>query len=770
MRNYIYNITLFLLVGLFMVSCSENDITIDNRQCIELTVSCVNLDATRADGDSNSVPATLGGEDAYNENLIETLHYFLYPIDGNDDTDAVLVGKIKLSEGTKKTTNVRIPLNEEILNEKLMQRPKNQCKIYLIANFPDAIDVTTTENTSINQLKDKTINAFKDPQNELSDFQLQSSFVMDGQGIIDLVNRKEIVVAHGKINLNRFAVKYTASITAIDSYYDGTYTWTPVIKDMTVQLKNVVSNTTLAGTFGTEYFSYAERNTESVNGIRVTKPFYSYPCQWKSHENNALAMYITLPWQRQEGNTIKEQMCHYKVFPNTVQLNRNSWYNVNLTIGVLGTFDPEEEETYVEINNTCEVVDWNNGTGNQDWLTGLLMNSAIQGAHYLVVEQNHYVVNNKNTFEIPFITSHPCKIKDLKVKRMDFGTTENPTASPKDITSQATGWLTLVGNKIMLNHTLNNNFESTTNTNYDFTPYEFEFTLCHQTNETNFKEKITITQKPAISITAHLNSYREAYLAGKLPTDNNGTNGYQYVNGYPAGTNNKYDNEYGGAYGLYINSQSNTNKNPYMYTIEVTVLPKDSKYILGDPRWDEPATKDDNQMDLDFNGYDEAPGIESEGLATRPNRTLKNYYGTKTDASVENMIAPKFRIASSHGVTQPVSHTNAYNRAATYQEDGYPAGRWRVPTRAEVKFIIKLSRDGHIPTLFNTGSAYWCANGTVTPNNNSGISETVGTNGTNSVRCVYDDWYWEHTQWPRMASRGNHPNKYNQFTWGDEVQ
>jgi hypothetical protein len=171
---------------------------------------------------------------------------------------------------------------------------------------------------------------------------------------------------------------------------------------------------------------------------------------------------------------------------------------------------------------------------------------------------------------------------------------------------------------------------------------------------------------------------------------------------------------------------------------------------------------------LDFDNYEDAPGIESEGQAERPNRKLKNYYGTKTDASVQNMIAPKFRIASSHGVTQPVTHTDAINRAATYQEDGYPAGRWRVPTMAEVKFIIKLSSDGKIPTLFNNGSAYWCSNGTVTPNNSGKISTETGTSGNHGVRCVYDDWYWEHLK-PRMASRGEHPQKYNQFTWGDEV-
>ena len=119
-------------------------------------------------------------------------------------------------------------------------------------------------------------------------------------------------------------------------------------------------------------------------------------------------------------------------------------------------------------------------------------------------------------------------------------------------------------------------------------------------------------------------------------------------------------------------------------------------------------------------------------------------------------------------MTQQVSHTNARNRAATYQEDGYPAGRWRVPTMAEVQFIIKLSADGKIPTLFNNGSAYWCANGQVTPQTGGGVTTNVGTSGNYAVRCVYDDWYWEYSQYPRMESRGEHPNKYNQFTWGDE--
>ena len=85
--------------------------------------------------------------------------------------------------------------------------------------------------------------------------------------------------------------------------------------------------------------------------------------------------------------------------------------------------------------------------------------------------------------------------------------------------------------------------------------------------------------------------------------------------------------------------------------------------------------------------------------------------------------------------------------------------------------MIKLSADKKIPTLFTANNDYWCADGQVTPND-GGFTYKGGTVGNDDgpVRCVYDDWYWENSPWPRMASPGNHPNKYDQFIWGDEVQ
>ena len=130
---------------------------------------------------------------------------------------------------------------------------------------------------------------------------------------------------------------------------------------------------------------------------------------------------------------------------------------------------------------------------------------------------------------------------------------------------------------------------------------------------------------------------------------------------------------------------------------------------------------------------------------------LTNYYPTNSTGT-ENMIAPEILIASSYGKTSYSNMTleRAAMRCALYQEDGYPAGRWRLPTFSEVKFIMELSSANKIPTLFQMDKpdwvGYWCANGKVVENNQGEILlQTPGnyTNNSNTApRCVYDLWYW----------------------------
>ena len=140
-----------------------------------------------------------------------------------------------------------------------------------------------------------------------------------------------------------------------------------------------------------------------------------------------------------------------------------------------------------------------------------------------------------------------------------------------------------------------------------------------------------------------------------------------------------------------------------------------------------------------------------------------------------------------------MDYTQAKERCAAYQESGYPAGRWRLPTVAEIDFILSLSESTtqHIPTLFDPGydnNGYWAeywagggwayvgktsymtsggkpvkafdfsdvpSTGSVTKTHDD-VTYTVDRsedyyrtnyNSTNRnnlvwVRCVYDIWYW----------------------------
>ena len=111
---------------------------------------------------------------------------------------------------------------------------------------------------------------------------------------------------------------------------------------------------------------------------------------------------------------------------------------------------------------------------------------------------------------------------------------------------------------------------------------------------------------------------------------------------------------------------------------------------------------------------------------------------------------------------------NAAERCAAYQEDGYPAGRWRLPTEAEIEFVILLEMNNYIDTPENVNFQYWdhyywtssgtyydCSKNSPTGQREdaTGVIEFTSpgndapydvSNGKVRVseRCVYDLWYW----------------------------
>ena len=701
MIKYLFVWISCLMACFQLQSCSDTDWDGDKeKNALELTVNCTPAISSRVTED---------GEANYNENLIKTLHYFFYR-EGQTSQNAVMSGTVVMAEGgVQNQAIIRVQVNENELNNTLFPRPYNKCEVYIIANLPEEVQLPT-DNTSIDNLKATIV------ETAFNESVIQPSFIMDGQAVVTLGDRNLTSAASANIQLDRLASKLTLCINVEESIAVNGQIWTPDLSQLKLTLKNVANQTTIGGEMKNSFFNY---NTRTVPDNQTTELFYSYSREWDFRDEDALAFFIDLPWSSQKNGTTVYEHCYYKVLLNTFQLERNNWYHMNLTIGVLGSY---EEETPVTMAATYKVM---------DWADGLNMNANLLGARYLVVNENYFELNNEDELEIPFATSHACKIESITVTRPIFGTTQNSQSGTE--TLNGSSWISLdnSNNVIRFNHELVD--MGANNKDYDFAPYTITFRLCHADSEFSgtFYEDFTIVQYPVLFIVSQRNSG---------DANSQISHGYQYVNGQ-RGNNAPF----GGAPGpIYTN-------NPYMYVITTTVLASDSEYFLGDPRASTTYTVSDAAS---------APSVQGGN-----NRTLSNYYPTIGDATVENMISPKFRIASSYSICQNnISYESAKKRCATYQEDGYPAGRWRMPTMGEVKFVIRLSVDEKIPALFSSGMNYWCANGTIAVETGS-YDTSTSTTGEAVIRCVYDEWYWE-----RMEVNQLPVDQRNTFTWGDEQE
>ena len=200
-----------------------------------------------------------------------------------------------------------------------------------------------------------------------------------------------------------------------------------------------------------------------------------------------------------------------------------------------------------------------------------------------------------------------------------------------------------------------------------------------------------------------------------------------------------------------ISELGGNNYNPNLYTIHISSF-ADNTYAIGDPRG-ETADKFVGTLHPD------------------------EYLATRQDA--EDIIAPAFKVASSWGKTTDISYDAAVMRCASYQEAGYPAGRWRIPTKAEVAYITGLSTQEKIPRLFGslstwggeTAATYWVSSGKYTAGDpDEDDYYTPGYSGSEAVRCVYDVWYWGEAtiEEDKEHNTGNWDN--NDFEWGDNPQ
>lgn len=583
----------------------------------------------------------------------------------------------------------------------------------------------------------------------------------------------------------------------------------------------------------TEYLTHTSVGSgEDAKIYYNTYPMYSYPVAWSSGFIDYTKplpsqpyLKLELDWRRTEENgySYDRRKYYYKVILPLNSLERNNWYHFNIDVSILGS---ETEEGQALIMPTCYILDWQNKSVPIDKY------AVISKARYLSVDTRAKELNNLNSVSIPFLSSHDVRIVDgtQKATRPYYGEiTNESTVVDKYNTkyhawvrkNKETGtyyleyngqnlspngqqkyepseWIKNTSTSIEFTHVLQNNY---TADDFDYSPYTIEFDIVHVDltegvppyNE--YLKHITIIQYPGIYIESCPNSDAEIRA-----TSNNGK---PY---YPIESERPWLNKpWGYVYidgGRFIRT-GNDNTEPYyklttennqkeyqwrtvwytgggrdIFRINVTVLPQNSDFVIGDSRADEydttipvlgysfvknGRTAGDAVLD-DRTGNDSnfTPARVVSGDANSPleltgeTRPLMYYRPTDASARTKNMIAPSYRISTKLGGTEfgNLDKNHAIWRCAGYQEDGFPGGRWRIPTFSEIKFISQLSAKGVFEPMFK--GDYWSANGIVNVTTNGTVKENTSAS-TALLRCVYDSWYWGNEQW----------NPRDEFVWGD---
>lgn len=784
MRTYI-NILLMAVMSGIVLSCSPDDSMlagVDSAN-VKLTLQLgaqVNP-ATRAEVAAN---CSIDKVDIFFYNKDATDKDYVYSVKGHTEIGGD--GQIK---------NINIPIDKYYM---LFPGNEEHCLVYVVVNrrqgdeMPED-DPSSDTDMSLAMLKKKITLAaseFKGSVEVSGDTKTYTQFspdenfrfVMDGSAEV----RREGSTLAGTIEVKRVAVKLSLVIDEIQplddagNSYDpdkGGPVWVPDYNNLKITLRRGSAKTNLDYTNSEEIFDIENISLKKIgvsgNSYSTELPFYTYPTNWSNNDNLRTHFILIVKWDKKSSidseDVIEYNITYYEVNVNLAQpyTEQNCHYKITQTIGIFGS---PEEETAVTLNSTCSILPWGFTVSGAN---STVSNAVINTFNFLVVDETNVVMDNVESKRISFFSSAPINIQSAEIKweytakdvseLLTFADLSNAektlNASGDTVYIFSNDERVTVDNRIVgsdsdpehdyrvkitihnadpnvstdqsyinVEHKLDNEMKTTS----DFSQYIINFKVQHANNE-DYNERINITQYPMISVVANINS--DYVNDGKVDGNDNNYYGHVWINGaqnYLSGTG------WAQIGGLPTNAAINQNPNIYLVSVAALADTDISRnYIIGDPRESTPRVPD--------------------GIYSANGNTLTYYYPTNPSIDTR-FIAPQFLVASSYGYCpQPIDNLeDAERRCATYQEDGYQAGRWRVPTKAEVQYIIQLSEWGVIPKLFSTNTWYWSAHGAV---QYTGSGFNVSSE-SGRVRCVYDAWYWGTEKLADSAK--------TKFTYGDK--
>ena len=763
-----------------------------------------------------------GNYDTAYERQLNRLDCFFYVKDKTDQP-CVYYHKAEINDLDQAT--VPFFVNDLVLKEIF---PKGAlCDVFVIANLPgDHTFEANTPETTVQALGQLTLDMTKGEYDVFG-----KSFIMTGSGVVQKGTQSN---ATATIALARVASKVTMTVKIPMSIevQNGTSKekMVPVFADnegnstLKTSFRYGTNKSYLSGAFPENSNDFIWTNkipyTKSASSLgsyyvyTCDVPFYTYARSWDKGSESAAYVTFEMPWgvdEDNDGNADDEyKTYYYQLLVNGGGRNfvPNAWYDMIVTVGVLGSSVESLPKELEELS--YYVLDWTKETSNNNYGSGDRQeNVEIEKFNYLEVPQTYIEMDNVDEVSIRYNASHkigvmfnkssgkivpglpdPTSLHALSISNYD-ASTKNGTPKAVEITDIILKSETKPDDEeqnVISNFTDNNKGLLTFKYNLSddiYSPAYVFLTIwldvngdgVYDSDDEVLTQDVTIVIYPAIYIVGD-NSYDYSiFINGYYNKNRSSGNNLGYLSiagkqvGKAAGDD---DNTY-----MHVISISAFNENNYKFAYNNNKN-KDTEYIIGDPRErssNKLGISDDKNNTANVNTANPTSATNTSGwiMATDVNGTVRNlqyYYPTSTEANSYQVIAPKFRIASKLGGYSKSDPEGAALRCASYQEHGFPAGRWRLPTTAEVLYIIELQRLGKIQPLFygtsQTSTTYFSATDRVTcldDKNNYSLTTGIGTSQA-SVRCVYDEWYWGSE---REAIKKSDYNNYGgyQFTWGD---
>ena len=836
MKSTVFRYLTFAAGIALMCACDTRDIQIEGNTGVTLTVLAPGAGMEI----SNTKAATQDGVDDLNENTINSVYYFLYQMHDMQTyaTDAPKVHGFYTSLDFKDSKTWTIPVSTSTIVNELFPDGTRKCDAFVVANPPASLvsmlekgEASITElraaliETSLIGRQDNFTMVFDD------EVELASRNLPDAMNIVAGMRR---LAAKITVNLEveesyletETNFTWTPEVESAKLEFSHAMNKTNLAADFAAAAKaRAIGDDNYFDVPAIDVDESSVRKEDGIYKASFELPVYSYPMDWDFTDKYEPSILIELPWKRQLESGYKYATCYYRMFLNMKKIASNSWYNITVQLSVLGSFskvDPTVKYLYEEY----QVLPWTNA-----FSTNNNVDANIRDARYLVVNEKDIILKDVEAKDVPFSSSHTVKVKSATYSHKRYDSSSKIFVTDKGLDCK--DWFSVNGSVLEFRHELRNDIYDYDN-GVDTTPYAITVVLQHDdqpATSDKFIETITITQYPAITITEEENKATVKYNGKTAATDYTGlhTRGDAYVNGQfrylvqgADGTSSGDGYRYLGGtasdvadYTSIRGDQPQDGKDPFMYVVETQSVPVGSRYIITDPR----NINMENQFQIPYSATTtgavisgKGPGesayilnfdktYETEGwvgyreddsekgsatdvaLMDSPKRKLKYYYSTQTTKEAENYIAPKFRIASQYSGpgTSGISenrYVNMLRRCATYQEAGLPAGRWRLPTMAEIIYVFELQKQNALPAIFNSSSAgYWCSTGALKIRENASITDyTLITNDFStgySVRCVYDEWYWENTDnyvtnTTYQTTNGRLPESlWGKFVWGD---